>query len=52
MSLGKNDVQSHKQLQNGLQLRMQLIFATTVDLDENENENYFLSSIISDIQTK
>jgi hypothetical protein len=32
MALGKNDLQSHKQLQSGLQLHMQIIFAINVDL--------------------
>jgi hypothetical protein len=40
MAFSKNGLWSHKQLQNGLELHMQFIFATNVNLDENENEKY------------
>jgi hypothetical protein len=49
MAFNKNDLWSHKQIQSGLELHMQLIFATNVNLDENENEKTLISSIFSGI---
>ncbi len=49
MALGKNDYYSHKQLQSGLQLHMQLILVINVNLDENENEKYIYIIFFSGI---
>ncbi len=50
MALGKNKWYSHIQLQSGLQLHMQLILVTNVNLDENENEKTLISSNFSGIR--